>query len=297
MFKVIEPIPLNLLANIETNITQEYPTWLIGTTYAANDFVVKGIYLYQSVVGSNTGNDPEIDDGSFWVRLGYENRWRAYDRKFSTKSTNAEEIQYTVTLPLSVDSIAIFGLDGAEATITVTDPVDEVVLYEETIQLISDLEIIDAWTYAFNEINYSTRIILNDLPGFSGNILEILVTSPGGIAAAGEIFIGNSRLLGEVDVDSSLGIEDYSIKERDEFGNIIVVERGFTTLITYQFTFPTQDANRLKELMTRIRAIPSVYYDDELYDLGLTTAGFYKDFRVPLTTTMCHSVLEVESLM
>jgi len=44
--------------------------WLIGSTYAANDIVTYpgDDFIYISQAGSNTGNDPSTDDGTWWKK-------------------------------------------------------------------------------------------------------------------------------------------------------------------------------------------------------------------------------------
>lgn len=61
-------VALRNLLGATTPVTVTFPTWASGTTYA-NAFVVLGSdnQLYQSQKGSNTGNDPTLDDGTNWV--------------------------------------------------------------------------------------------------------------------------------------------------------------------------------------------------------------------------------------
>lgn len=45
---------------------------------------------------------------------------------------------------------------------------------------------------------------------------------------------GSFTVIGSTTYGTTMGFKDYSSKERDEFGNIEIVERGYTKLMTYQ---------------------------------------------------------------
>lgn len=297
---VIEPITFDdfYYTNLAAN---DHPVWDSGATYSLGARVSYGRINYQSVQGSNTNNAPPPWDGgdlSWWVPISYINRWRAFDRSLGEATTNADSIQYSITLPLTINAVALFGISADNMVVQVLDS-DGAVIFSRIIQLTTSEEVYDAWTYFFNEIDYLEQIVVTALPAFSGSRLVLNINAPGGTARVSEIFIGTSTRVGVTTVGTQIGIRDYSIKERDEFGNQRVVERGYTSVTTFNFAFPTEEATRIKKLMARLRNKAAVYFSEETDpDLhGTLTPGFYKDFNIPLTTVESYGVLEVESLL
>ncbi|RLL62804.1 hypothetical protein DYS74_15840, partial [Sinirhodobacter hankyongi] len=113
----------------------------------------------------------------------------------------------------------------------------------------------------------------------------------------GQIVLGRAQVLGETLVDTEIGIEDFSVKERDAFGNFTIVPRPYSDGTKFRFSFPTGDARRIRKILARVRATPAVYYaGDETSQFGTTVYGYFQNFWIPLTTSVSFGSLEVEGL-
>lgn len=270
--------------------------WSPGSTYALGVEVRLNHKIYRSVQAGNIGHNPETDDGTWWVYRQATNRWRAFDQTLADPVVYAGDIVYRFTFSTSMNAIAFFGLDASSIRIKITDPIDGLFFDEEYSLLTGGEEIYDAWTYFFSPIEALSDLTIRFLPIWSGCELEITISS-GGTTRVGEIMIGDDHFIGETSVDTEVGIIDYSLKERDAFGNMVVVDRGFTKRVAYRFAFLTSDIQRIFGIFSRIRARPAVFSGGVGTDqYGLSVAGFYKEFNVPLTTTISFGTLEVESL-
>ena len=295
--RVVEPIVVTDAELTSSNVPEnDFAAWSIATAYTTGQkvIVVSSHRIYEAVIG-NTGNDPVTDNGTNWLDIGATNRWRVFDKLISDPTTRSGNIVYTLTPNALSDAVAFFGVDGTSIRVKCTDPVAGV-LYDVTRQIIESSAVFDGWSYAFAPITYETQEIFNGLPIYSGVVVEITIASSG-TTEVGQIVLGRDQILGETTMGTSIGIEDFSRKDRDAFGNAILVKRAFAQTVDFNFTFPTDGARRVFGVLSRLRATPAVYYaDDETSQFGTTLYGFYRDFSIPLSTSISYATLQVEGL-
>jgi hypothetical protein len=91
-----------------------------------------------------------------------------------------------------------------------------------------------------------------------------------------------------------IGIVDYSRKERDVFGEITLIERGYTDLVSFPVEIATADAEQIKNYLSSKRAVSATYIGDS--SLSVThVIGYLNEFEITLdnwkTSTL---LLEVE---
>lgn len=294
--RVVEPTSITDAMLIASNVPEtDAAAWSGATAYVTGNTVIRSHAVYEAVSGS-TGQDPLLDAAAtYWLRLGATNRWKAFDRLISDQVTQVGAITYQLQPDILADAVAFFGLDASSIRVKATDPVDGVI-YDVTRAIIDNTSVFDGWSYCFEPITYETQEIFTGVPIYTGVTLDITVTSAG-TTKVGQIVIGRDQYLGETLVDTAIGIEDFSRKERDDFGNFIVVPRAYAQLTGFRFAFPTDDARRVRGILARVRATPAVYYaGDDTSKFGTTIYGFYRDFSMPLTTTRSFGSLEVEGL-
>lgn len=115
-------------------------------------------------------------------------------------------------------------------------------------------------------------------------------------AACGYMAVGTYTHIGTTLYQTSLGIHDYSKKERDAFGRAVIIPRDYTEVISYKVAIDTDLIYPVTRFLGMIRAIPSVY--GALADSQETlTMGYFKDFSIPIDSyTQSIFTLEVEGL-
>lgn len=295
--RVVEPITITDAILNSSNVTEDdHAEWDVATAYTTGQrvIVLATHRIYEAITGG-TGNDPTTDDGTYWIDTGATNLWRAFDRLISDPVTKLGDITYSLEPGTLADAIAFFGLDAASIRVKCTDPV-EGVIYDVTREIVDSSVVFDGFSYVFEPIPYETQEIFNGVPIYTGVVVDITITSDG-TTRVGQIVLGRNQILGDTITGTGIGIEDFSRKDRDAFGNAILVERAFAQMVDFQFTFPTDGARRINGILARLRATPAVYYaGDETSQFGTTIYGFYRDFSIPLTTTLSFATLEVEGL-
>ena len=299
---IIRPVNVTDSVLISSSVSEDdYSEWNSSTTYNTGDkvIVISNHQAYESLVDSNTGNDPTTDDGTKWLNIGATNRWKAFDQKISDPVTDTGSIAYELSsADTYVTSVALFGLKAVEATVTVTDTDDDGEVYNKTTSLIDNLDVIDWYTYFFEPITFKTEALFTDIPPYLGSDVEILITSSEGeTVEVGQIVIGSLQNLGFTVYGTNVGIEDFSRKETDEFGNFIIVERNFSNLVDYEVRIPTQTTRRVQNLLAQFRASPLVYIGNDDDSFGTIVYGFYRNFDINLDTpSYSLASIEVEGL-
>lgn len=299
---IIKPITVTDSVLTSTNIAEnDYAEWAVGTTYNTGDKVISTTThrIYESVIDSNLGNDPTTDDGTNWLNIGATNRWKAFDKYISDPVTNTTSIEYTLTPPNgSVPSaVALLNLKGISANVTVTDSVDGEV-YNSDINLLDNRNIVDWYTYFFEEQVQREEALFLDIPPYIGAVVEVTVQEEvGQTAELGQLVFGFLSDVGLTVYGTSIGIEDYSIKDRDAFGNAIIVERNFSQTVDFDVQFETQNARKIQKTLAALRATPVVYLGSTDVSYGTLVYGFYRRFDITLETpAYAFASIEVEGL-
>ena len=296
--------PLTITDSVLTSSTvpeDDYAAWSSGTTYSLGDrvIVVSVHKVYESAINSNTGNDPTTDDGTNWIEVGATNRWKAFDQKLSDPVQQANSISYTfITTDTIVNSIAFFALAADTVQITVTPDGAGSPVYDETYNLLDTTSIVDWYTYFFDPAGVKEReLLVVDLPSYSSATITITITDTGNTAEVGQIVMGNLISLGRTGYGTTVGIEDYSRKERDAFGNAVIIERAFAQKADYEVEIITQDTRRVQRFLSEYRAKPVVWIGNQDPSYGLIVYGFYTQFSINLATpSISYTTLEVEGL-
>jgi hypothetical protein len=300
--QIIKPVTVTNSILTSSNVTEDdYAEWSAGTTYADGDNVIvigTTHKVYESLVGGNVGNDPTTDDGSNWLEISATNRWKAFDQKISDPVANLNSIEYTLSDSASnITAVSLFGLKGVSANVTVTDG-GATEVYNETISLIDNRNIVDWYTYFFEEQTQKEQAQFLNIPPYLGSDVTVTVTeATGETAQLGQLVLGFLSNLGITTYGTSISIEDFSRKETDDFGNFIVVERAFAQLADFDIQFETGNARKIQRTLAGFRATPIVYIGSEDTSYGTTIYGFYRRFDLTLEgPSLSFGAIEVEGL-
>ena len=299
--QIIKPVTVTDSILTSSNITEDdYAQWAVGTTYNVGDkvIVLSTHRIYESLVGSNLGNDPTTDDGTNWLNIGATNRWKAFDQKIGDPVTNLNTIEYVLSDAASnVTSVALFGLEGISANVTVTDDTEGEV-YNQTVSLIDNRNIVDWFTYFFEEQVQREQALFLDIPPYVGSDVDVTVTAnTGETAELGQLVLGFLSNIGTTSYGTAISIEDFSRKETDAFGNFIVVERAFAQLADFDVQFETANARKIQRTLASLRATPVVYIGSPDTAYGTTIYGFYRRFDLTLEgPSLSFGAIEVEGL-
>lgn len=269
--------------------------WNRATTYTEGQKVLFQNRVYEAL--KTTTNERPDRFSLSWLDLGANNRWRMFDDKVGsyTESSNAVIIEMT---PGIINAVSLLNIANVKTiTVRLTDGIDGEV-YNKTVRLYSPENVGDWWSYFFEDIIVKTSVFSLDLPTYRSATLRVVITPVDGKALKVGTFVTGKlfKYAPAVNYGASIGIQDYSRKDRDEFGNITVVERAFNKRARWNFMLKNSEIDVFQQRMAKMRATPCLYIGADGYE-SMAIYGFYKDFDTVIsypTTSECS--IEVEGL-
>jgi hypothetical protein len=241
------------------------------------------------------------------------NRWKAFDKKNGGQVSQASLISYALT-PGLIDAVALLNLDATSVRLIMTVPLgdwDDVedfdlvtdidgsliaTVYDETIDLISIVGIIDGWTYFFEPIVRRTDIARMSLPPYGGATLAIAIVNTGGVAMVGEIVPGQQRDIGQTLYSPEVSIVDYSQKTADDDGIYTFTEGPFSKKYTCSLRVENAMFDEVLRLLALYRATPVVWVAIEEY-AAFIAYGKFNSFSLVLANAIRSDCsLEIEGL-
>lgn len=275
--KVIKPTPFVESMLVSSTATEAYAAWLAGTTYAKGARVRYAGRIYESLVASNTGNTPNTATAS-WVDIGPTNTLAMFDDEVSTATTATGSLTVVLS-PGLINSMALVNLSGTTVTISVTDGAGGPVVFSRTIDL--DGTIIGDWyQYFFEPYVQKSELTITDLPPYANARLTVTVTATGAVGV-GNLVFGTIYELGEVRFGVSLGTDDYSAVNTDEFGITTLVRRNSAKRSELQLLVARNQMRKVFQVLDDLRATPCVWIPSpEDQDAPLSVFGIRSSFRV-----------------
>ena len=300
--RVVPPLALTLSATNAAEST--YDAWNVATAYSPGDKVYYNptsalVYHEYESLTSHTGVTPTIGGGINWLDTGPANARAMFDERTSTQTLVDEELEVTVIPGAFFDTIALINISGASsAQIVIVN--DGVTLYDQTFDTTGNAEDWDQYFFGEDEDNLAALVVNPAIFYASCTVTVTLTGAPGADAGLGLLLIGRSRFIGETLYSPKLGIEDFSTKETDAFGNTYLLERPYADTVTAQLTLDTSRVDSVRRELARYRATPVLF---DLNNTGvkydsLLVFGFFESFEITLAFyTMSYCDLRVQSLI
>lgn len=283
---VVRPLNVTSPMMISSDVPEDdYPEWNSGTTYAkdARVIVLSLHKVYQSVIDGNIGNNPSASGSAGkWLEVGNTNRWRPFDRSVSSQVKQADHISYRIRPGEAVTSLGLLNVTGATSIrVQVIDPTFGTV-YDKTTEMSPIPVAVGWWEWYFGERRTPTQTLTQDLPSFPA--ADILIDVEGTVdLAIGVILMGQLRAFSMgVKTGARVGIQDYSRKERNEFGDIELVERAYAKRASFQMQLQSSEVDSFNEFLAGVRATPCLWIGSNRYE-STTIYGFYRSFEIVLS--------------
>lgn len=297
--KIIRPLAITDAVLISSNVPEDdYPAHALDATYALGARVVvigSDVHLvYESLQAGNAGHVPAASP-DYWVKVGPTNRWRMFDTSITSQAEHPDAISVALATTGITNGMALLNIDCTGIHVQAVDATLGMV-YEKTINPALNSGITDLYSYFTEPITRITEMSLTDLPAYSNMRLNITLSNAGRPVRCGGVVVGQVRNIGDLQYGAKIGIADYSIKTRDQFGNFDVVERAFSNKATWSLWIESRDVDLIKRLLSQYRATPIVYIGADMYGATIVY-GFYKDFSIDIsypTYSVC--ALELEGL-
>ena len=280
--KCLKPLTITDSILTASNVTEDdYPAWVSGTTYALGDFVIRTSThkVYRRLIAGSGTTTPESDTTN-WMEYGPTNRWKSFDLSNTTATTKTGNITYTLTPGTVVSSVAFVNVTATSISVTMTDLVDGTI-YDKTVSMQAPPKDSSWYSYFFDEIGAKTFALFDGLPSYRAASIEIEIAAAS-TASVGVILIGTMVDTGIGPLaGASLSISDYSRKERDEFGNYVLVRRGWAKKATYDTILENSRLDSVAATLSDIRAVPCLWIGSHLYESSILY-GIYKDFNITI---------------
>lgn len=280
--RIIKPLDMTEGKLLSSSVPEDdRPSWNSTTAYVVGAEVIRGHRIWEALV-DNTGVDPLTQSvvSPTWLDVGATNRWKMFDDKVGSVTEASQSITVTVRPGEVVNSLGMFNLLARSVTIGMVDPVDGSV-YSHKVEMVNT-GVEDWYDYFLSAFERSTDFVITDVPSYGTADLQITIENPGAQVLVGHIAMGVLFDLGVAQYGTSVGITDYSRKERDDFGTSSVVERAFSKRAEFDVAVETRRVSRLQRVLASIRAKPVVWIGERSIE-ATVIFGFFKDFNISIS--------------
>lgn len=282
--KVVQPQEVTPAVLDSTSVVDIETAWTAGTYNNG----VRRVYerkVYEVVAATSTSDRPDLGavaDPPTWVDMGFSNTWRMFTEGVDSKSTADGEIDVTLAWDGIITTLAILGAEGRFLTVRVTDPVEGLVM-DETRDLV-DIGVGDWWEHFFLPYDSQESAVFA-LPPYSDAEIQILLEAldPANPVAIGRVIAGIARDLGITVYGTDVQLLDYSIKDRDGFGNLILRRRRTIKRVTYDVRVPTPQVDFVVSSAQRLSAVPTLYIGEADID-STVVFGVFANFSQGIST-------------
>lgn len=276
--QVVPPIQITDAMLISSTVPEaDHAEWSSGDTYALGDRVmtVATHKVFESLQATNL-NHP-VTDLAWWVEVSPTNRWKCFDTSNSTRTAQANAIQYVIKPGQSVSSLALLNIfDTTSLRVQMTDPVRGLV-YSKTVYVGGVLS--DSSWYSFfiaDKLSLSSAVI-TDLPNYPSATLTIDITGSTDMAF-GVLMIGQAKAFGEgISYGAKVGIQDYSRKETNDFGDTILVQRAYAKRASFNVRLTARQTDIFNDWLASVRAVPCLWIGSSRYTSTMIF-GIYQSF-------------------
>lgn len=261
-------------------LADTYAEYNAGTTYDADDIVISTSTgkAYQALTSGESGNS--LSNAAKWLDLGAYNQLAMFDASNTTQTLRSELIAVEVTVDGRADSVSLFNIVGASVDVVMTT-VEDGEIFNQSYDLTVNNNVSNWYEYFFEPVSRKGDLVIFDMPLNLNPTISVTLNEPGGTAKIGSLVIGQSRDLGLLLYGARVGIQDFSRKETDDFGNFTIVERAFAKRATFKVIVENKNIDFIQTLLAQYRATAVVFVGVDDFT-STWIYGFYKDFDVEI---------------
>lgn len=297
--RVVRPVSITDDMVLSTTLVEAHDTWSGSVTYAAADRVIDsaGRWTWQSLQDANVGHQPPADDSikadDWWVRVGASQRRAPFDGEVSVQAAASGRMSLTIR-PGPIGALGLFGLDGAGILrATLRRPSEGVVWQHESGLYASQIDTMYEFFYAPRD--YAREAVVVDIPAFADGELTIELEGADTLKL-GELVVGMPYDLGDVLMGASLGISDFSRRERDDFGRYTLVKRDIARTMRLPLWFTPERLGKVYLLYRVLGSVPCMWIPSaERRYSSMALLGIYTDMTIDVpsrTINRCTLALE-----
>lgn len=284
---------------------RDYPAFNPSTTYNKGDRVSWSTLIYETVSNGTIGVYPSagsLTNPKSWSVVQKVNRWLMFDNlTYSAAKPYTDQINLTIQTTAYINAIAFLNVDANTITVTVSGGTKALSPYTGyTTALVQTINMNPANTAAnvwpIEDINRKTSAVFYFDRGKNYVITVTIAKTATSPPSCGTLIIGNAQALGNATTSglhygASVGIEDYSTTNADEYGTVTFTRRNWVKKVSGELLIPNADLDGIQRLIAGLRATSNVWVcaDPDNFE-SLTVYGYVSNFsaaiKYPLETLM-----------
>ena len=295
--KIVTPLQISDAMLIATDVPEtDYLPWSSVTTYALGGRVIDAVgnKIYESLQAGNLNH--ATSDPLWWIEVSPTNRWKLFDTSNSTQTAKSGSMSYTLRPSTAVSALAALNLSNAtQIRVRVSHPAYGTI-YDQTTDLSPLPTEPNWWNWFFGVRRAPSQHIALDLPAIPG--CDITVDLAGGTGLAiGVLMVGQIAEFGfGVKYGARVGIQDYSRKETNDFGDTVLVRRAYAKRAGFDLVISSAEVDAFQELLAEKRATPCLWIGSGQYE-STVVFGIYKQFDILISyPTFSECQLDLEGL-
>jgi len=279
--EIIYPHEVTPAVLTSSNVPEnDYAEWVAGTYTVGTRKIIAAEHNVYEVLADSTTDSPLAGIAKVtptWRLVGKTNRWRMFDSSVESLTTNPGTIRVVITPGKVTNSLALFNLAGRTVRVTMVDPVEGLV-HDTTVSLV-DAGVSNWYDYFFTDAAVRTDIVIKGLPAYGTASLVVTIDAGAEVAAVGHMTIGLLKELGCTGYGASVGAISFSRKDRNTYGDAIIVKRSSAKRSGFDISFPTNYLATIQRMLIALDAVPIVWIGSPLPEYeGTVVFGFYRDF-------------------
>jgi hypothetical protein len=281
---VVPPVQISGAMLVSSTVPEaDYAAWSSATTYAlaARVIVVATHKIYESLQAGNLNKDP-TSQTAWWVEVSPTNRWKCFDTSNSTQTAPGTTAQYVVNPGESVTALALLNVtDGITLRVRL-DSATFGSVYDNTVYTSKILADASWYSFFIGAKKSMTSVVLTDLPAYADATVTVDITGLSTLAF-GVLMMGMAKDIGQgVHYGARLGIQDYSRKETNAFGDTVLVKRAYAKRASFNLALDSADVDTVNDYLATLRATPCLWAGSTLYT-STFIFGTYESFETTIS--------------
>lgn len=295
-FSLLPPFELKDANITFSNVPEnDYPAYVAGTFSLGQRCMLitaNNHYIYESLIGANTV-PPDITQKvtTNWLRVSSTNKYKMFDQSIASQTQNAEYIECKLTNMGRFNAIYLGNLSASAVEITITNATNAVI-YTKIFSLIPKISRSSWWSYFYEKRVRSRDLYIDGLPFNASSNVNLKIINTGDTAKCGILLIGVNQVFGAAQYGAKFGIDDYSIKDKNAYGDISITERAYNKHINLTLWVETAKVDALANTLADYRAKFVLYRAAPGFS-SLIAYGYFQSFEGVISYPT-HSIFTID---
>lgn len=249
-------VPARVTSPVAEDDDPEYST---DESYLVGDIARLAHRRYQALQPSKNVWPPDALD-VYWLDLGPTNKWAWSDVAIKTQTVWRDGPLVQVFRPgRRVDELAFLNTVGARLTVEVMDAALTAVKSSQSLALKGGMRRPSWWEFFYAPRAAADNGLMLGLAASSADALRVTIEPLDGEVRLGLLVMGRLRRIGDPLFGTRLGIIDFSVQERDDWGNAVLLKRDYADFMEQDFLIETDRVAQERRFLAELRVTPALW--------------------------------------